>query len=175
MRRADSFEKTLMLGKIEGRRRRGRQRMRWLNGITDSMDMGLCGLRELVMDRNAWRAVIHGVTKSRIRLSDWTKLTQYYFSYEIAKDPSIWSHIKEQSPTQSRGCCELKGILFYCWLKDILKKLVWRTNYEHLSKLKIHIFFDPLTILLRYYMLIYIHVYIYISPHTRIFTEEICS
>ena len=74
MQRADSLEKTLMLGKIEGRRRRGRQRIKWLDGITDSIDMHLHELWELVMNREAWPAVIHGVTKIRTRLGDWTEL-----------------------------------------------------------------------------------------------------
>ena len=78
MRRTDSLEKTLMLGKIEGRRRRGRQRMRWLDGITDSMGMSLNKLRESAMDRETWRAAVHGVTKRRTQLSDWTELNMYF-------------------------------------------------------------------------------------------------
>ena len=83
MWRSDSFQKTLMLGKIEGGWRRGQQRMRWLNGITDSMEMSLSRLRELVMDREAWRAVVHRVTKSWTRLRDWTELILIYTDIKI--------------------------------------------------------------------------------------------
>ena len=101
MRRTDSGEKTLMLGKIEGGRRRGRQRMRWLDGITDSMDMGLSKLRELVMNREAWRAAAHGVTKNQAQLSDWTELN--------------WKRIQNNfgsQATEKPGNCGLLFIFF---------------------------------------------------------------
>ena len=110
MQRADSFEKTLMLGKIEGRKRRGWQRMRWLDGITDTMDMGLGGLWELVMDREAWRTGVHGVAKGWTWLSDWTELNGTYFYLFIYFESAMFNIMMHTAKS-----CDLKLNYIFNW------------------------------------------------------------
>ena len=118
MRRVDSLEKTLMLGGIGGRRRRGEQRMRWLDGITDSMDVSLGELRELVMDREAWHAAIHGVAKSWTRLSDWNELN--------------WTELKVN---QGVCLCMCVGVYFIpFWLGSKLDYFFWRVIWYYIPK-----------------------------------------
>ena len=130
MWRADSLEKTLMLGGIGGRRRRGQQRMRWLDGLTDLMDMRLSERRELVMDREAWRAAIHGVTKSRTRLSHWTEL-----NWGCGCCPwycTMFSTIPDLYPAlpwwlrQLRICLQCRKLRFELWVR----KIPWRKEWQ---------------------------------------------
>ena len=130
MQRAVSFEKTLMLGKIEGKRRRGRQRMRWLDGITDSMGMSLNKLQELVMDRETWRTAVHGVAKSWTRLSDWIELTESLEEEKLSVELHENLNINKKSQSSHRFQIIRKSYIF---LTPLYFCLSFRLNMEVLK------------------------------------------